>query len=243
MKNKRFVFIFFLVLATYVPSFLSAQARAYFDPAQAYNRLLLEKGHADYKLVGAYKVQGTPYLFGEKHMGDIFAKGESDKQIPLSYNTFNQELDFYNNGINGKPMVKPCIEIDSFTMNKNPEIGLENQLIFLNGKLIGSGDNYFYQLVYRGAYYNLYKKYRSVLGIVSTNYIQADLRQYDLDYEFYYSNFKEPDLKKIKPNLPGLKKVFKAEKLDASSFSQEDFDTNPELALVKAIAFANNSQQ
>ena len=67
----------------------------------------------------------------------------------------------------------------------------------------------FYLPVVEGQRYLLYKTYQSQLSYVSTNYIQSELRQYDLNYEYYYTDKLKPGLKKLKTSAGAIKKEFK----------------------------------
>ncbi|MEO7984170.1 MAG: hypothetical protein ABI688_08815, partial [Bacteroidota bacterium] len=102
------IFHFFIsvsfLLAAVVPSIAQAGSSNYIDNALKYNRLLKEQsGEGVYKLIGAYKVVGTSYLFGEKTKGDLFTPEAKAYNIFLSYNTYNQEVEFYSSSNPDKP--------------------------------------------------------------------------------------------------------------------------------------------
>ena len=62
MKSKLVLSFSFIVINILV----YGQQMAYVDPAQAYNRLLIEKSGDSYMRIKNYKVIGSPYLFGQK---------------------------------------------------------------------------------------------------------------------------------------------------------------------------------
>lgn len=133
-----------------------AQQLSYSDAAQAYNRLLIEKNNGIYIRIGNYKVVGTPYLFGEKNKGDLFAKGETGYNILINYNTYNQEVEFYSSNLT-KPLIKEPQQVDSFILKQNAGSVIEENLKFISGEVLGIDDDSFYQLMYAGPKFNLYK--------------------------------------------------------------------------------------
>ncbi|MCW3074437.1 MAG: hypothetical protein JWP69_1506 [Flaviaesturariibacter sp.] len=208
-----------------------SQQLSYSDAAQAYNRILLEKGNGTYQRVSTYRVRGTQYLFGEKHQANMFAKGETAYNIKISYNTFNQEVEFYSTSNPNKALIKDAKEVDSFVIKPNANLGLTENLVFVNGQGLGASNNAFYQKVYAGEKFSLYKKYKSELGIVTTSYIDADLRQFDLSYEYFYFNHATKELKKIKPNNSTVKKEFKQVPNIETILENNSLTANPEVAL------------
>lgn len=68
MPNKKYMkYLFRLFFVTFISTNVFSQAASYTDPAQAYLRLMLEKGGTEVVRIGSFKVTGTPYLFGEKN--------------------------------------------------------------------------------------------------------------------------------------------------------------------------------
>lgn len=221
---------------------LSAQSGlpAYADNALKYNRLMMEKtAEGVYKMVGTYKVIGTSYLFGEKNKGDMFSAEAKASNISLSYNTYNQELEFYSSSNPDQPLVKEPGEVDSFTIHQNIESGITSELRFVYGSVIGSKEKAYFLEVYKGGKYSLYKKYKSDLGYVSTNYIQSELRQFDLSYEYFYSDSDAKTIKKIKANASSVIKEFKDIKDVSPVVNSDAFSTNPEDALRKVFEYLN----
>lgn len=210
------------------------------DPALRHNRLLQQKT-ADglYKLIGTYKVTGTPYLFGEKTKGDIFSTETKAYNIFLNYNTYNQELEFYSLSNPDQSLVKETRKVDSFVLHSNTELGIVSSLRFIYGQHIGSKEKSYYQKIYAGSKFSVYKKYKSELGYVSSNYIQSELRQFDLGLEFFYIG---PDkkMKKIKPNLSIVLKEFKNIKDLSAVITDDAFTTNPDDAFKKVFESLNN---
>lgn len=90
-----------------------AQAASYYDPAQAYNRLIIERGDGmSQQLVGNFKVIGSSHLYGGNHLGDVYFKNGSVKNVPLTYDTYKQVLSLHI-GDDGKSLVKQLNELDS----------------------------------------------------------------------------------------------------------------------------------
>lgn len=234
----RFIFAGCLLAAVNNSSFAQAYVG---DPAMIHNKLLQEKlGDGVYKLIGPYKVTGIAYLFGEKNKGDIFSPTEKAYNISLSYNTYSQEIEFYSASNPDKPLVKEPGSVDSFIIHENISEGIPSPLKFVYGSVIGASDKFYYMVVYAGNRFSLYKRYKSELGYVSSNYVQSELRQFDLSYEYYYTDSKDKKVKKIKPNAGSVIKEFKDVK-DLSSVVNEDaFSANPEDALRKAFNYLDN---
>ena len=228
--------VFFLLWIS-VPLFLSAQARTYSDAAQMYNRMLLENGN-NVMQIGNFKVKGTPFLYGGRKQGQIFMNGKNPIQTFLSYNTYEQTIEYSSASTPDAQLYKPDGNIDSFTVAKNNEFNINEDILFISGKLIAASDNAFYQQLERGKKFSLYKKYKSELAIVSTNYVQSDLRQFDLQYEYYYLDIANNKLKKLKTGSGFLKKEFKEYPID-SIVNDPDFSYDPEKYLKKLFLTVN----
>jgi hypothetical protein len=210
------------------------------DPALEHNKLIQQHtSDGMYKMIGTFKVVGSSYLFGEHNKGDMFATEAKAYNIFISYNTYNQEVEFYSSGNPDKPLVKDPGTLDSFTIQQNIDLGITTNLKFVYGSILGSKDKYYFQEVCMGRRFNLYKRYKSELGYVSTNYVQSELRQFDLEYEYYYTDTESKGIKKIKPNSYNVIKEFK-DILDLSAvISADDFAANPEAAFCKAFGSLN----
>ncbi len=211
------------------------------DLAMNHNRLIREKtGDGVYKMIGPYKVVGTSYLFGEKNKGHLFSAAAKAYNIFLSYNTYNQELEFYSASNPDKPLVKEPGEVDSFIILPSTDLGIINPLKFVYSTVIGSTEKVYYQEVYAGKRFGIYKKYKSDLGYVSSNYIQSELRQFDLAFEYYYTDTEKKTLKKIKANASNVIKEFKAIKDVSSVATNDGFSLIPDDAFIKVFEYLNN---
>jgi len=236
-KYSRKIFVIFL---TMIIATVQAQTGSYLDPGQAYVKLLIENGNNTAQRIGIYKVIGTSFLFGQKHAAEIFEYG-GKKNIFLSYNTFNQELECYSSLSQDKPVIKDLDMVDSFTLKKGNVSQFSQDLHFINGTLLGASEKNFFQVVERGKRFNLYKRYKSGLIVVSTNYGQSDLRQYDLEYIYYYTDSTTKKMNKLKSNPYNIKKEFSSimdisQLVDESSFAQ-----NPENCLKAVFISLNNN--
>lgn len=210
------------------------------DLALNHNRLLREKTEEGvYKQIGNFKVTGSPYLFNEKNKGDLFSKEAKAYNIFLSYNTYNQEVEFYSSSNPDKALVKLPGEVDSFILQSNPEIGLLSPIKFVYGSTISSSDKSYFQVVYEGPRYGIYKKYKSELGYVSTNYIQSELRQFDMSFEYYYTDVAKKSIKKIKANSFNVTKEFKSVKDVSGIVKPDDFTISPDAAFRKIFEYLN----
>lgn len=221
MKSLFFLFLFFAA-----GQFCFSQQASYNDAAQAYNRLLIEKGNGSYIRINNYKVTGTPYLFGGKNISDLFVSGKAHKNIEMSYNTFSNQIEVYTTNDSKNPLVMEEGAVDSFTISSKVDDSDPPNLTFICSKVLGADDKGFYLRMYDGQF-ALYKKYNTTLGIVTSNYIESDLRQFELNYDYYYLNKNTGKLKKIKFNYNGLKKEFGTFKdissvLDNGSFDNRD---------------------
>lgn len=245
MKITSYIFItsFFLMQFANI-SFAQAGITptvGWVDPAMSHNRLIREQtGDGVYKLVGTFKVIGTSYLFGERNKGNLFSAEAKAYNISISYNTYNQEVEFYSAANADKPLIKEPGTVDSFIMNENISLGIMKPLKFVYGTTIGSSDKYYFQELFAGGKYNLYKRYKSDLGYVSTNYIQSELRQFDLLFDYYYSDNEGKKIKKLKSNVSNIIKEFKSKKDISSVLTSDAFAVNQDEALRKAFEYLNN---
>ena len=215
-------------------------SRGWTDPALNHNKLLQQQSSdGGFKLIGPYKVIGSPFLFGEHHKGNMYTPDAKALNIYVSYNTYNQEVEFYSTSNPDKSLVREPGTVDSFTIQKNTELGIAKDLNFIFGSHIGTNDKSFYQLVCAGERFNLYKKYKSDLGYSSTNIAQSELRQFDLQYDYYYTDKEGKGVKKIKPNATRVIKEFKSIKDLSGEIKNDDFAANPEEAFCKVVSSLN----
>jgi hypothetical protein len=211
------------------------------DLALNHNRLIREKtGDGVYKMIGPYKVVGTSYLFGEKNKGNLFSSAEKAYNIFISYNTYNQEIEFYSTSNPDKPLTKEPGEVDSFFILPSTELGIINPLKFTYGSFIGSNEKSYYQEIYAGKKFSIYKKYKSDLGYVSSNYVQSELRQFDLAFDYYYTDVEKKTIKKIKANASNVIKEFKGIKDLSSVATNDGFSMTPDDAFIKVFEHLNN---
>lgn len=221
-------------------SFVFSQAASYTDPGAAFLKMFLEKGtEGTYQQIGNFKVIGTSYLFGEKLKGGIFTKNEKSEHVELGYNTYNQSVDVNLNGV--QSITKKASEVDSFVIYSNNSEFIKNDLLFYSSSLVSpKAKDGFYQLISTGNKFNLYKGYTSALDIVSTNYIQSDLRQFTLEFNFYFTNNATKELKKIKLSKKKIVEDFNKIMDVSIFFDEEELNKNPELALKKVFNALNN---
>ncbi|MEO7984171.1 MAG: hypothetical protein ABI688_08820 [Bacteroidota bacterium] len=215
-------------------------SRGWTDPALNHNKLLQQQTtEGTYTLIGTYKVVGNPYLFGQHHKGDMYAPDARAQNIYLSYNTYNQEVEFYSSSNPDKSLVKEPGTLDSFTIQENKELGIACPLKFVYGAVVGSKEKKYFQEVCKGERFSLYKLYTSDLGYSSTNIAQSELRQFDLQYEYFYTDSENKEPKKIKPNAASVIKEFKRVTDLSGEIKNEDFTGNPETAFCKVFSSLN----
>lgn len=246
MKTPSFVKMaggLLLALGCSTAGKLAAQSvSGYVDNALRYNRLLMERtGEGVFKLVGPYKVKGTSYLFGEKARGNLFAPETKAYNIYLSYNTYNQEVEFYSSNNPDKPLVREPGSVDSFFINPNSDMGIGEPIKFVYGALLGTVAKSYFKVIFEGQRFSIYKQYRSDLGYVSENYVQSELRQFDLLFDYYYSDREKTDkgLRKLKTNAANICKEFKEVKDISKVLTAEAFSADQEEALKKAFQYLN----
>lgn len=205
------------------------------EPAQAYNLLDRQNNADKYYVISNYKVVGSPYLFGGNQTGNIYSSSEKGIEIKLSYNTYLQNIEFSSGW---QTLTKDISDLDSFELNKDGNNIIEN-MVFINPKFINSVDKNFFQVITKGGQFNLYKKYSGSLDIVSTNYVQSNLRQFVMVVDYFYLNIKDGSLKKLKVNKKALAKEFSS-KTEVSTFLETaNLTSNTENALKSLFVFLN----
>jgi hypothetical protein len=237
---KKILLLSLWVVSTYI---IQAQAGitptvGWVDPAMNHNRLIREQtGDGVYKLIGPYKVIGTSYLFGDRNKGNMYSAEATAVNIQLAYNTYNQELEFFSGENVSKPLVKMPGEVDSFMFLSNKSVGLSQDLHFIYGKHLGSNEKAYFQEVAAGSKVGIYKRYKSDVGYVSSNYIQSELRQFDLLYDYFLYNSTAKTIKKIKNNTSSIQKELSAFRDVSSVFNSDAFSANPDEAIRKAVLY------
>jgi hypothetical protein len=240
---KRFLFVFIVWLWA---GPLSAQSGiitptvGWVDPVLNHNRLLREQtGEGVYKLIGPYRVIGSSYLFGERNKGNIFSAEATAVNIQIGYNTYNQEVEFISSSNPGKPLIKSPGEVDSFMFLANKSLGAESDLRFIYGKHLGSSDKSYFQVLATGPKVGIYKRYKSDVGYVSSNYVQSELRQFDMLVDYFIFNPNTQSLKKVKNSFNSLQKELNAVRDVSSIFTSAAFSENPDRTLTQAVSFIN----
>ncbi len=217
-----------------------ASVPGYHDAALSRNKLLREQqGEGVYKLIGTYKVKGFSYLFAPKLNADIFSVKESASNIRITYDTYNQEIEFYSSANPTTPLVKNPGEIDSFILKQNSEAGIMKNILFIYGPLIGATEKAYFQVIAAGSRFSVYKRYKAELGYVSDNYVQSELRQFDMISDYFYYDTVTQKMKKLKLNLNNVIKEFKSIKDISSVATNDDFSADPEASIQKIIAVLN----
>lgn len=233
--KTQFIAAFFLCVAALYGQAAWAQAGAYTDPAQAYVRMLLDKSENAYVVIGNFKVKGTPYLFGERYNGKVYAKEGTVDNVFVSYNTYNQTLEVFTTKEQEAGIEKSVESIDSFRYSPP---NYEN-LFFVNGAYLGAKEKAFFQRVAGGSTVQLYKRYKSDLGIVSTNYIQSELRQFNLAYDYFYYDLAKKQLKKLRTDAYSVKKELGPYGAFDAAVDGDALTINPETALKTIFAAIN----
>ena len=89
MKNK----IIFTCAIFFSSMLVNAQMAAFFDPAVAYSRVMLEKaGRGSFQRIGSFKVSGSPYIYSETLKGDVYHNGKIAKDVVYKINNYTKEL-------------------------------------------------------------------------------------------------------------------------------------------------------
>ena len=219
-------------------------SRAWTDPALQHNRLLQEKLGDGYLIqVGNFKVKGSPFLYGEKLKGNVYSETEKAWNIYISYNTNTQELEFYSSSNPDKPLVKEPGTLDSFVIHANSDLMIAGNLKFVYGPLIGSNDKNYYQEICGNGDFVFYKRYISEIVIVSDNYARQDLREFQLEYEYFYYNKTTGKLKKLKRNPDAIVKEFKDQADLETVLTSESFYANQEEAICNAFQVLNRPKK
>ncbi|HNP53794.1 MAG TPA: hypothetical protein PKK69_04235 [Ferruginibacter sp.] len=219
---------------------LMAQQASYTDPVIAYQRILLEKsGQGSYRKIGTFKVIGSPYFWGGEVRGDIFTAKEKGVDVFVDYDTYYQQLEVHNSKQSEK-MNMSLKDVDSFFLYIRDETGNKKQFFFINATFLDKGKKMFIQELFKGEKCSLYKGYKSTLGYVSTNYVESELRQFDLETEyFYYSQATSGKLKKLKLSDKALIAEFKDIRDITDLVKSGDLEKNPETTLLTIFAAIN----
>jgi hypothetical protein len=215
--------------------------RAWTDPALNHNRLIQnQNGDGKVKLIGPYKVKGSSELYGEYHKADLFAPEVKAYNIYISYNTYNQEVEFYSTSNPNQPLIREPGTLDSFVILEDSSIGIAKSLKFIYGSHLDAKEKSYFLELYSGKRFSLYKRYKSDLGYVSSNIGETELRQFDLLYDYFYVDHEKKGIKKLKANPSVIVNEFKKAKDLSAVIDNEAFSLNQEYSMLKAFEALNN---
>ncbi len=222
------------------PPSATSELRGWTDPALQHNKLLQQQtGEGMYKLIGPYKVVGSSLLFGQMLKGDMFSAEAKAYNIKLGYDTYNQEVQFLSVQNAGQPLVKEPGTLDSFIIHRDTVAGIQYPMKFIYGSKLGAKDKVYYLELFKGDKYSLYKKYASELVFNTNNILQTELRQFDMNYEYYYAETGYAGLKKVKATTGGFIKEFRKIKDLTGLINEGDFPVNPEGCMRKGMLLLN----
>lgn len=209
------------------------------DPVLNHNRLLREQtGEGMFKMIGPYRVIGSSYLFAERNKGHLYSAEATAVNIQLGYNTYTQEIEFISPQ-NSRALVKSPGEVDSFVFLANASVGLSADIRFVYGKHLGSTEKSYFMELASGPKAGVYKRYKADVGYVSSNYVQSELRQFDLLYDYFIYNSTTRTLKKVKNNYNSLQKELNGFQDVSAVFTSVSYSENPDQALKNAIQLIN----
>lgn len=210
-------------------------AQSYLDPAQIYINMSSKDRISGYEIyrIGNYEVKGSPFLYGKNLKATLFSTGKIGVQSQVGYNAYDQTIQYVSNN----NVLSPGL-LDSFTLST--DIADVKDITFIYATVLKDSTNkQYYQKVYGGDKYSLYKLYTMDLAVVSTNYVQTDLREFQLNYDYYYYNAATGKLKKIKPQYNAVMKEFKDKKDELKTVFSKDINGNPEVEFKKVFDYLN----
>jgi hypothetical protein len=216
-------------------------SRGWTDPALNHNNLLI--GEGKYQLVGPYKVKGSSYFLGQRHKANLFSATEKAWNVFISYNTYNQEVEFYSTSNPDMPLVKEPGTLDSFVLLENSIAGITTPLKFVYGSHLGTKDKVYYLEVCTGPRFTLYKRYKADLDYDGTNLGQTELRVFEMKFEYFYVDNEVKGIKKLKANASNIIKEFKSIMDLTPVVNVEEFSTDPEGGMCKAIEALNKTSK
>ena len=236
LKMKKQIMLF-LTGILFITANALGQFNSYFDPALAYNKVLLERGNrGTYQNVGAFRVVGSPYIYGEAVKGDVYHNGNIAKAVEFRINNHTKELQLATE-VAGQYFLVSIDDLDSLTLYAAKNEYIYSDLTFISSKFVDAKKKCFLQQLQKGSRFTLYKSYSTELAIPDDNYVQSELREFKLDVVYYYHDNQIPgELLALKANKKSLGKTFKdtnaAEILDNVSI-----EGNLDVALTKFFSF------
>jgi hypothetical protein len=237
--KHRSMKILIVLAASFLSFVASAQQQAYFDPAQAFLKLSLDKGASSISRIGAYKVKGTPYLYGTGHPGSVKSAVDSLHTNLLSYNAYNQEVEIVPSNSSTAVAMKPGL-LSSFTIEADASLNILADLKFIYGGKLGSSEKRYFQEMHAGPRFTLYKAYSAELANPSSGYIDSDLREFQIRVDYYYVDSTVGKLQKIKPSAAQIIKEFKKIKDLSAIVNNDELVSNRDMELTKIFIELNN---
>lgn len=190
-NNKKIVFIFSLSVLLF-----SIKAQAQFEQIAQYNKVLMQNWAGTYIRIGAYKVKGSPYLYGEAIPGEIMVAGENSyKKLEILYNLFEQKAGVSTNN----EFTEVDKGISSFLLTVPQKFGtgvLKFDAVdyFNAGKMKG----FFNVLAEKEGRYAFLRYFSVKLIPDPANVMDKDVRFFDQNVEYYLYNAQTKKLKKVK---------------------------------------------
>ena len=183
------------------------QAFTFSGAPQAYPgyQPILDNSGNSFIRIGNFRVKGNPYLFTKNVDGYIFYGGKG-KAVELAYDTYAQQLDYYDSKTQ-KTGINKLNDVDSFYIKGDGSL-VKQDLFFINARFVDPSKKFFLQKLFTGSNYNLYKLNKSALQIMSSNYIESDLREFSLNQEYFYTITGSKMMKKIKLSAKFLHEEF-----------------------------------
>mgnify|MGYP003575535460 FL=1 len=193
------------------------------DAVGDFNRHVLANWNGNYHRISQYRVQGTPYLFGQSFAGTIDYKGgKTIKGINVLYDLYTQAagIDMKNNEI-----FEAEQGVEKFTIDLTDKYG-GKKLVFVNADQFGGDYKGYYNLLADGDKVALLKAFKLKLLPDQTNQMAKDIRVAEQYSEYFLYDkatrqlhkvkLKEKDLLKELNNNSLAKDFIKARNLDVS---------------------------
>ena len=190
-RNKNLKLLFVGVAMVF-----SCAANAQFDQIAQYNKILMQNWAGQYIRIGAYKVKGSPYLYGTSMPGEIMVAGENQyKKLDILYNIYEQKAGISTNG----EFVDVDKGITSFLLTVPQKFGsgvlkFDEVGYFNPGKLKG----YFNVLAEKQGKYSFLRYFSANLRPDPDNMMDKDVRVFDQNVDYYLYNAQTKKLKKVK---------------------------------------------